>query len=243
MAKGEKGPTIKAYHQVGTEGMAKGKKAAVFDIIANEGLISPAIKRVERGEMWEECYGDTYTERILDKYGEATPYAIQALERLADGWLKKLPEKGSRSTNFNCRDMIAGDFNRIFLSFTDFYYIGSEGKTGFVFDALELIRRGASFRPRDLLGLIDQGIDAASRYEYKSVEEAAAAIERRIAFELADQEILGEEALRSIEECVSGTGDYEGTTPGCYAGELVWQGALSLSLAKEAWRNGKRVRI
>lgn len=234
---------ILAYHQVGTPGMPTKKRDLAFDAIKKDGLITPALMRVRRGEMWEECYGDSYTKRIGDRYREATPYALQALERLADGWLKRLPEDGSTNTNFNCRDMIAGDFTRIFLSFADFYAISEEGRTGFVFDALDLVKRGARFRPRDLLGLIDQAIDAASRYEYPGVEEAAAAIERRIAFELADHELSGAEAITSIEECVSGTGDYGGSPPGCYSGELVWQGALSISLAKETWRDGKKVRL
>lgn len=214
-----------AYHQVGTESMGSEHRMALLDVVLATGRILPAVDRLDRSEMAKECF-DEEDARLEDRFETATPRAMQALKSVARGWIRRLPEEGSRHTNFTCVDLLAGDLDRVFLSIGEWQ--GSFA-TGLVFDAADLIRRGAEIRTTDLLDRLDWAIRNAVERTYRSQREAKDAIQAAVEHVLENRTVAGEPALYALADCVR----YPGTC------ELTWEGALPLDVAIEVWREGR----
>lgn len=222
---------IKAYHQVGGADKTPAQRAVFIDQILDLGEIIPAIQRVKRGEMWHECFSEEsqgcHTVEEMCVRG-TSPKAREALAILTREKLALLPEEGTTHTMFNCLDLLAGDFEGVFLSIGDWY----DHPSGFVFDAEELVAAGASYRGVDLLGYYDYKLtEALKNWSYGSVVQAKKAIEAALESVHENHESKGEEALTLLRaECASGC-----------PGEIVWPGSLPLGLAVEMWRDGKKV--
>lgn len=215
---------IKAYHQVGIDGMKPRELSQLLERVAKLGVILPATDRLSRGEMELECF-DQSRYPIRTRFKGARSMMIEAMEDIARERISILPEDGSPQSMFNCIDLIAGDLNLVFLSIGDWYAVPN----GFVFDAADLLERGAEFRPGDILGELGYRLEEVSRWNYGTYSEARRAIEDVAKDVIRRNSLRGASALRAIKRCLKeGEGD-------CKVGELVWEGPLPLDLSVEAW--------
>jgi len=217
---------IKAFHQVGGDDTTSKERRAILREIRSRGEILPAVDRVDRSEMFQECFGDAQGSQDVESFW-SSPQGEQALTLIAKDKLQLLRYGGSTHTMFNCLDLIAGDFELVFLSIGTWYSYPS----GFVFDAEELIREGAGYRPRDLLGYYREAVERTSKLTYDSVEDARRAIEEEIELVRDEFESKGKQAITLLRN------DCAKECPG----EIVWPGPLPLGLAIETWREGRRV--
>lgn len=180
---------------------------------------------MDRREMEIECFtGKNRGSTLSQKFPKATPKANAALKELAQEAIDRLPQSGLTGGLFNCLDLLAGDFELIFLRPGNWYSVDN----GFVFDAEELLRKGAWFRRTDLLGGYRAAVDAASREKYDSVAAAKANIEFEIGAIQEHFQSTGRQGIKALKD---------GITP---TSEIVWRGGLRLDLAIEVWEEGKR---
>lgn len=219
---------IKAYHQVGSDAQEPFKREALFDQVLELGEIIPATLRVARSEMNYECFTGPASVNLRSRFRNSGRHALEALEEMAVDIVDQLPEDGSKQTHFNCVDLLAGDLDRVFLSPGRWYAVPN----GFVFDAIELLEEGAAFRPVDLLGQLDRGLQEVSRGNYPNISEARYAIEAEIQDVLQSGQFFGAQAVRRLKSYVKSKKTL---------GELVWDGPLPLDLAIEGWKEGKLV--
>lgn len=219
---------IKAYHQVGGAGQEPWKREALFDQVLKLGEIVPATLRIARSEMNYECFNGPASVNLRSRFKDSGRYALEALEEMAVDVIDQLPEDGSKQTHFNCVDLLAGDLDLVFLSIDRWYDVHN----GFVFDAVKLIKEGATFRPVDLLGQFDRGLQEISRGNYPNVSEARYAIEAEIQDVLSSGQFFGSQAIRRLKTYVKSKKTL---------GELVWDGPLPLDLAIEGWKENKLV--
>ncbi len=227
---------IKAYHQVGSDEWEADELAAAIDEVQEIGYIIPASERLDREEMDAECFGDEDRgSTIRQKWPKATPNALAALEELARVKVNDLPKSGITQSLFNCADLIAGDLELIFLRPGNWYSVPN----GFVFDAEELLKHGARFRPRDLLGEYVSALDIVVRQNYRSLRAARREILAMLDLVKGEMEYKGKGAYKVLEECMKGKGIC--SKQGSYDHEIVWPGPLPLRMAIETWKNGKRI--
>jgi hypothetical protein len=226
---------IKAYHQVGGDDRTPAQRKAYLRQILDLGEIVPAIQRIQRREMYNECF----TEEAQGSHSvgellrlDSSQEAREALTLMAREKVALLPGTGSTHTMFNCLDLIAGDFECVFLSVKDWY----SATNGFVFDAEELLMAGARYRPRDLVGYYGHGIEEAVKLTYDSVEDARRELESVLANVREAHETTGKEATTLLRVDCDESGE------GC-PGEIVWPGPLPLGLAIEMWREGRRTKF
>lgn len=223
---------IKAFHQVGGDDKTPAERKSFLEQILRIGQVIPAIERVQRQEMYNECFTEeAQGGHSVDalRHG-AGPEFRDALTLMAREKINLLPVEGTTHTMFNCMDLIAGDFERIFLSVSEWYNFPN----GFVFDAEQLIGDGATYRPRDILGYYGGALEVVGKLTYDSVEGARRAIEEAIEQVRYDHESAGKEAITLLRaDCAA---------EGC-PGEIVWPGSLPLGLAIEMWREGRKARL
>ena len=141
---------------------------------------------------------------------------------------KEIAAVSSRETDETglfCGDFLAGDAFSVFLS-TGWWGRIDENLTpnGFVFDAEDLIRRGAVVRG-DLLSSYDYTIPEAAW-----LEGSAASIRRQLERHLdelqKENELKGDAAITHLKKDPD---EWE---------ELVFRGPIDLDLAVEMWDNG-----
>ncbi len=221
---------IKAYHQVGVDGMKARDISKLMERVAKLGRLLPATMRLSRGEMELECF-DASRFPIRERLKGGRSMMIEVMEDIARERISVLPEDGSPQSMFNCIDLIAGDLDLVFLSIGDWYAI----PTGFVFDAEELLARGAVFRPADIMGELGYRLEEISRWNYGRYAEARRAIEEVAQDVIERNSLKGAAARRAIKRCLK---EGEGACP---VGELVWEGPLPLELAVEAWDGNVRI--
>ncbi len=221
---------IKAFHQVGVDGMKARDLTRLMERVAKLGVILPATERLSRGEMELECF-DSARYPIRARFKGGRSLMIEALEDIAKEKISELPEDGSTQSMFNCIDLIAGDLDNVFLSIGNWYAI----PTGFVFDGEDLLSRGAVFRPGDILGELGYRLEQVSKWNYGTYSEARRAIEEIAPEVIRRNSLKGAAALSAIKRCLK---QGEGTCP---VGELVWEGPLPLELAVEAWDGNERI--
>lgn len=218
---------IKAYHQVGSDAWEKEELQAAYDEVLAHGSIEPASHRLDRSEMEKECFDPKRDADLAQRFPGATENARTALELLAKEKIRRLPETGFTQSLFNCVDMLAGDLELIFLRPYNWYSVDN----GFVFEAVELIRKGAKLRRADALGAYGTIIDETVKQKYPSVAAARKAIERELRDVREAVEHSGSEAIALLKDGVPGDA------------EIVWTGTLPLSLAVEGWRYGKKAAL
>jgi hypothetical protein len=222
---------IKAYHQVGSEEWSPDELSEVLEDVIDAGRIEPASQRLDRHEMEAECF--TAPERgatLKQRFEDASPQVMAALEAIAREKIRELPESGVTQSLFNCLDLIGGDLERVFLMPGGWYSVPN----GFVFDAEELLMRGGKFRKDDLLGGYAAVIEGASEERLRSVAAAKRYIERELKDIHTYFEYTGHEGVEEMRQTL------RHPSPGARP-EIVWSGSLPLKMAKEAWRNGRNV--
>lgn len=226
---------IKAYHMVGSDEWSSRDLAAALDEILEVGELLPASHRLDRKEMEAECFtGKNRGSTIRQKWPKATRNSLLALAAMAREKIDELPASGLDRSLFNCADLLAGDLELIFLRPGDWYSVPN----GFVFDARELMEKGACFRPKDLLGEYVQAIDVVVRQKYRSVARAREEIRAMIDLVKGEMEYCEAGAYQVLEACVNGKGVCAGRRNDL---EIIWPGPLPLSMAIEVWKNGKQI--
>lgn len=218
---------IKAYHQVGSDAWEKEELQAAYDEVLAHGSIEPASHRLDRSEMERECFDPKRDSDLAQRFPDASDHARTALDLLAKDKIRRLPETGFAQSLFNCVDMLAGDLELIFLRPYNWYSVDN----GFVFEGVDLIKKGAKLRRADALGAYSTIIDETVKQKYPSVAVARKAIERELRDLREAVEHSGSNAIELLKEGVPGDA------------EIVWRGTLPLSLAVEGWRYGKRSKL
>jgi hypothetical protein len=216
---------IKAYHSVGSDEWTPEERRSALHEILRAGRIVPAMERMDRGEMEQECFtGPERGSTLKQRFTRGNKKARLALDQLAREKLDRLPESGLTHGHFNCLDLVAGDLELVFLSPKTWY----SSDNGFVFDAQELIKKGAGFRKTDLLGGFHAAVDGVLRSNHDSVGAAKEDLEIELTAILDCFQSRGREALRSLKDAELGS-------------EIVWRGPLPLGMAVEVWEEGKNI--
>ena len=218
---------IRAFHQVGTDRLDTFGRSLLLYKLIREGAVLPAINRLERREMYEECFGDDgYCPPLSERYAWASPKAKEALKEMVLDTINQMPEDGSKASMFNCGDVVAGDLENVFLTIGRWYHF----ENGFVFDAEELIKAGAELRPMDLQADFTTNMVEITKEPYRSVSQAKNSIQKAIDLFFKTHAWHGPEAIKALRKSRK-TGSYE-------SAELVFPGPLPVALAVEAWDDG-----
>ena len=266
---------IKAYHIV--------PEASIVDQMVQEGFIYPAVYIMNPSSVRERCAveaDDLY--KRGGGFGRKTPEGIgleimrsefkEAAERFISEQ-RRLGVEGDADIQMGCSDIWMGDYNRVFLSALDWYWryeqqVEESGASGFVFDALYLVKQGARVREYDLMLTWDQMISSFVKQPWTSKEEAMSKLERAIKSIFGKLEHKGREAeaflekaekdeperkrkLKKEEEELRAELEREGTPREmqprylAYAEggrlEMVFDGPLPIEWAREVWKGGRRV--
>jgi len=148
-----------------------------LDEVLESGDILPAIHRINLGTLKDKCDTRDMEETIVRGFDDPKPKktAMQYYRRLISEALKAVRDfqrsHGIRplkhATEFQCTDLLAGDLECVFLSLDDWVSWG-RSQTGLIFDARDLVSKGASVRPVDLNNKYWRVLRAAFRSDWKS---------------------------------------------------------------------------
>jgi hypothetical protein len=227
---------IKAYHRVSSN--------TAYETILGIGAILPAAWRMHADQALYMC------EEELEN-SEQQPESRRGVDRLLHEQIREISELQKReglnllktqSTMLSCLDLIAGDFMNVFLSpggFTNATIARGWPLSGFAFDAEDLIRRGAEYRPRDFLSQYRGAVSGTLR---SGLDEDRAYAAARASLDIAKAGTLtGDEALKALaifegpEHDPTGYKKYDWPSDA----EVVWRGPLPIDLAVELWVGGK----
>lgn len=215
---------------MGSDNWTDEERGEAITEILSVGEIKPAIERLDRSEMEAECFTDPARGATLtQRFEKATPIVMKALEAIAKEKIAKLPDSGFTHGLFNCVDLIAGDLEYVFLKPGNWYSLPN----GFVFNAEDLLKKGAKFRGQDLLGGYNAVIEGASEESFTSVSDAKRYLEEELGAIHEFFQSTGRAAIQKMKVALP-------PSPGDLA-EIVWPGALPVSMAVEVWENGKKV--
>lgn len=229
---------IKAYHSTRT--------VDALEKILAQGAILPGINRLSEEALRATCGKDT---KAYDTHFGPNPIALRAMNQLLDEFIRDHAETLSPKagpTALRCSDILAGDAGRVFLSayrWTLAADVEKRGlqKTGFAFDAEDLVRKGAAVRPYDLYGGFDQVLKTEFRKGYASTERAMESIASELSSMIETGSLYGDEAIAYLHK---GLTDhqilYELEQEDM---EVVWDGPLPIELAIEEWRNGRKSKL
>lgn len=218
--------------------------------LLREGVLYPALNHVSTAWIQVACVEDVHS--LVDEMhrGEQAVFgeAVDVLRAMVDHEAQMIDEfqreegiEGkSRHSNLTCLDILANDFDKIFLMVFN-WITPRPASGGFVFDANFLIKKGAVVRSGDLLEHYREGLKEviASHLPEEGYEEA---FKGKIAEVLKKNEWRGEAAtslLKSLEkkqmERVKHGGKGEV--------ELVFEGPIPLEWAIEAWQDGEKLKL
>lgn len=235
----QEGPEDPSFYELPTKAyhMVSGGEAAL-DLIFGEGVILPAAYRADIDQLRELCVDDFQSRK--------NRFIKQALFKMLDREIARMtpaekttPDK----TYFRCADILAGDAWRVFLSPFDWHWAREKGPSGFVFDADDLIRRGASYRSMDFMTIWEDAIDwnlkasslaKAEQVLYQSLKKANEIAGKKEAYGYAAIEWLEGSRLSLL----GGVGNQDED-----AGEIVWRGPLPVEWATEVWLNGEPIQL
>ncbi len=212
---------IKAYHHV---------YRAPLDQILQKGVIAPVAFRLDPKYL-EGCI-DMLQQVQEYAADDGNPEAIRGIELLIESRWKEIEAVSSGETDDTglfCGDILAGDAFSVFLS-TGWWGRVDENLTpnGFVFDAEDLIRRGAVVREGDLLGVYDD-IITGSAWLKGSAPAIRDQVLRQLYATKKEAQMEGEAAISYLKK---DPGEWE---------ELAFEGSLNLDWAIEMWDNGTQV--
>ncbi len=215
---------IKAYHHV--------YQFSVWGILKT-GSILPAAYRINPQDLVGSCWDqlDFLKEMELDENGN--PIGRRGVELLIQERVDEILAVSTQETDetgFFCGDFLAGD------TFSVFFSTGEWGRVdetvtpnGFVFDAEDLVRRGAALRDGDLLEGYQHHIEGMAWTKARSPEGARIALKRKLSQIQKEFEVKGEQAIRELRK-----------DPNEWR-ELVFPGPVDLTWATEMWENGALV--
>lgn len=213
--------SLKAYHQVLGPG--------ALDTILNEGVILPASYRLDVAWLKKRC--GAFMISLKEKNPKGDPLGFKAVDDALDSAINDIEaaqHKASvvgtqKKTALECQDIIFGDADKIFLSIGKFALKGA--KTGLVFDARDLVERGAFVRGCDYYQAYDGVIESAlyGSEEYPSTYDGFDIFE-------SEYESIRDRLVSDVEYLKDAT-------------EILWEGPLPLDLAIEVIRNGHVSRL
>jgi hypothetical protein len=230
---------MKAFHLVPSR--------KTMDRIIAHGAILPGAMRLDPDLFLEKCRLEFMELADIASIDEPKVKlnltVLSSLEDLARDSIEELRrsqrESGvtgtQRTTQYACPDLLAGDLERVFLSLESWpswvKHVSEESEPhGFVFNAEELVRKGARVRPRDLLRKYRWALEDALRSKVKSRGDAYAEALRRISRVQREGEFRGKSALAFLVSDEMYRQREEARESGVTM-ELVWDGPLSLELA------------
>lgn len=214
----------KAFHAV------SGGPAAVRRLL-DGGELRPAWEHTNPDAAAQLCAG--WVEEAEKDGSGAVPAAIQALKDLIEERLDEIASVPpySEGSRFQCEDLLAGDYDNVFLSVDEWHQALSteevERVSGFVFDAENLIKKGGTLRRQDL---IDEYWQTLSNFLYKPGGRKTGELKKQLGRVRRKYELTGLGALAALRR--------EG---GEAFGEILFPDRLPLDLAVEVWENGERV--
>lgn len=176
---------------------------------------------------------------VLDEgAGTVNEPALQALDDLSvemaeamHAWQKAngmIPT--GTETDFQCVDFLAGDLDFVFLSVGGWVKFANDEPSGFVFDAEELLRNGAILRLMDLGPRYAAALRELLVKPWKSYSKARDGILAALAGVQSQGQLHGKQAIEFLRTSWALN---SGRPP-----EILWQGDLPVSLAKEVWIDG-----
>jgi hypothetical protein len=221
---------IPAYHFIPPE--------FIKDVL-REGVIRPGNERVDPSRFEGYC-GDEINELLRDmreQEKKVNPIALEVLQNLVDSeinslcdWQRELKGgPGPGQTQFKCWDLLAKDIDLVFLQAWDWPTF-TRVSTGLIFDAEELVRKGAAVRTYDLVATYDAMIQDVLTGKWDDHGDVYQAFEDGFERVFKGYQFTGEEALRLLRRKPT---EYD------EAQELVWGGALDVALAVEIVKPGK----
>ena len=221
---------IPAYHFIPSE--------SIKDVL-REGVIRPGSERVDPSSFEWYC-GDEINELLRDMREQGkkvNPIALEVLQSLVASeinslydWQRELKDgPGSGQTQFKCWDLLAKDIDLVFLQAWGWPTF-TEANTGLIFDAEDLVRKGAAVRTHDLVATYDAMIQGVLSGKWDDHGDVYQAFEDGFERIFKGYQFTGEEALRLLRR-----------KPTKYdeAQELVWGGDLAVALAVEVVKPGK----
>jgi hypothetical protein len=210
---------IKAYHWV---------PQRAFPEIARVGHLTPAIERLDRGVFHDKCdemlesLGSTLRERPVNVFAQ------QALQSLIEGRLAEFAARPSAGrepfTQLGCIDLLAMDAENVFLQVGRPPDWSDERFSGFVFDAEELVRRGATFRRKDLAPAYWAALQKFMAMPFQDSDHALDELVETFVRVQKANDLRGVPGLRALR------GKHGRQPP-----ELLWQGRLPIDLAVESF--------
>jgi hypothetical protein len=151
-----------------------------LDDVIKSGDLLPAIYRIHPGVLKDKCNPSDMEETIVRGFDDPKPKktAMQYYRRLVSEALKAVRDfqrsRGVRTTKhateFQCNDLLAGDLECVFLSLDDWVSWGRSA-TGLIFDARDLVSKGAYVRPVDVNDKYWRVLREAFRTDWKSYSE------------------------------------------------------------------------
>ncbi len=212
---------IKAYHHV--------YNFPVLEIL-EKGVILPAAYRIDPRDLEGSCFGelDELKENILGEGGNPVgALGVELLMRERLGEIIAVSSQETDDTGFFCGDLLAGDVFSVFLSAGEWGRGDApEVPNGFVFDAVDLIQRGAAVRKGDLMEPYLYEIQGMAWTKAKSPESARTILKRKLSEIKKEGELKGDRAIQELKK-----------NPGEWY-ELVFPGVVEVEWVKEVWENG-----
>lgn len=219
---------IPAYHYVSSP--------TALERILEEGQVVPAVHRLSGKTIRGIC--DETLDLVLRMYAVGAPpeilTGIQALRELGEeaaAFYERIAKPAGaefQTTKLQCVDILSGDGGKVFLAPWRWPLVAHGKKTGLVYDAEDLVRRGAGYRPKDLMFDYSEAVWEGLR-GWRTVGEAKGAILRSLKAALK-WEYHGEDALSGLRASA-------GRRP-----EITWEGPLPVEWAMEIWSDGARSR-
>ena len=165
------------------------------------------------------------------------PVAWKGLGRLIGDRLEHFASEspGSRHTfsQLGCIDLLALDAELVFLQVGRWPMWAGSNPSGFVFDAEDLIRRGAFFRQKDLAPAYWAGLQRIVMQKFSSVDSAEDAIISMFADIHDKYDKSGDDAIRELKK------KRKSANPP----ELLWDGRLPISLSVDWLYEGETVTV
>lgn len=231
---------IEAFHLVPSR--------QAMDRIVARGEILPGSMRLDPDLFLEKCeleFLELAEKASIDEDVKLNATVLGALKDLARESIEGLrrlqrsfgSEGTQRTTQYACPDLLAGDLQRVFLSVQDWPHwaaqISEEDRFhGFVFNAEDLVEKGARLRPKDLLKDYRWALEDLLRTRMRSKDRAYVAAIKALDRVQRDGEWKSGSAIAflispSMYESRERARE-EGSTV-----ELVWDGPLPLEWAVE----------
>jgi len=222
----------------------------VMKKVLHQGEILPSSERVDPSVFMWDCQNTMNEIRREIEFNDLEPnentfaalydWADQEVQSLEE-WQREIgTEETHRETEFYCIDLLAGDLDRVFLSVGN-WVRWAPSHTGFVFDAEELVWKGAGIRTTDLSLAYMAALQRVLMKLFRSKGEAREAFEGGLQKVVRANTSWKKEAKDWLR--MSSRSLTKAALPEGGMAELVWEGSLPLKLAIEVWREGRRVAV